>query len=46
VGTARRSDNNRGKGASVLRWLASAKLRGLGVGATALIRAMVRWQKQ
>jgi hypothetical protein len=28
----------------VLRWLTSADFRGLGVGAIAMIRAMVRWQ--
>jgi hypothetical protein len=44
VGSCTSLGQQQKKGASVLRWLASAKLRGLGVGAIALIRAMVRWQ--
>jgi hypothetical protein len=50
VGTACRSDNNKRKGASGARWLASRQAQGVGnrdgagVWAAALIRAMVRWQ--
>jgi len=40
VGSCTSLGQQQKKGASVLRWLASAKLRGLGVGAIVLIRAM------
>jgi hypothetical protein len=44
VGSCTSLGQQQKKGASVLRWLTSADFRGLGVGAIAMIRAMVRWQ--